>query len=88
VKNDDHKRSSQKEVELLIVEAFRRASQAVDAFQRLTIEAWRFSAERDAAHETADAPKTAPEVEERDGILICTIKEACKKDRSRSVAHL
>jgi excisionase family DNA binding protein len=67
---------TRKEVELLIVEAFQSASHTVDAFERLTMAAWRHSLGNE---EAVRAPKIAPEMEEHDGVLVCTIKEACRR---------
>jgi excisionase family DNA binding protein len=79
MKNDGHKRSSQKDVELLIVEAFQCARQTLEAFERLTMAARSLSSERNEAHSSVEAARPAPESDERDGILLCTIKEACKR---------
>ena len=79
MKNDGRRRSSEKDVELLIVEAFQCARQTLEAFERLTMAAWSLSLERDEARSSVEAARPAPVSEERDGILLCTIKEACKR---------
>jgi excisionase family DNA binding protein len=73
------RKPSRKDFELLIVEAFQSARQAIDAFERLTMAAWRHSLERDDADQMVRATSLLPEVEERDGILVCTVKEACRR---------
>jgi hypothetical protein len=45
MKEDSCKRGSRKDVELLIVEAFQSASQTLEAFERLTLAAWRHASE-------------------------------------------
>ena len=79
MKNYSREHTSREEVELLIVEAFQCANQTMDAFERLTMAAWRRSLERDEAHQTAEAAQIAPEIEERGEVLVCTIKEACRR---------
>ncbi len=79
MKNLAPKRNRQEDVELLIVEAFQRARQTLDAFERLATAAWSLSLEKDNACSTVEAATSAPKIEERDGVLSCTIKEACKR---------
>jgi hypothetical protein len=66
-------------VEFLIVEAFQSASQILEAFERLTLAAWRHASERDVAHQTVETANAAPEIAASDGIIVCTIKEACTR---------
>jgi excisionase family DNA binding protein len=73
MKNHSHK-PTRKDVELLIVKAFQSASDTVDAFERLTMAAWKHSLGNEEA-----TPKMAAETEEHDGILVCTVKEACRR---------
>jgi excisionase family DNA binding protein len=79
MKIDGRRRNSQKDVELLIMEAFRCARQTLEAFERLTTAVSGLSLEKDEAHSTVETATSAPEIEGRDGILLCTIKEACKR---------
>jgi excisionase family DNA binding protein len=67
-----------RDVELLIVETFRAARVAMDAFERLAMAAWRCSSERDGV-EQGELATVPPEVAERDGILACTVNEACRR---------
>jgi excisionase family DNA binding protein len=70
---------SRKEIELLLVEAFRSATQTIDAFERFTMAAWRHSLAKDEADQAVETATVAPEVMEREGVLVCTIKEACRR---------
>ena len=70
------RKPTRKDVELLIVEAFQSASHTVDAFERLTMAAWRHSLGNE---EDAQAPKIALGIEEHEGVLACTVKEACRR---------
>jgi hypothetical protein len=79
MKKDSCKRDSREDVEFLIVEALQSANQTLKAFERLTLAAWRHSWEQDMAHQTVETAKATPKIAESDGILVCTIKEACTR---------
>jgi excisionase family DNA binding protein len=70
---------SRKDVELLIVEAFHSARQAMDAFERLAMVAWRRSSERDGVAQVSGLATGSSDAVERDDILTCTINEACRR---------
>jgi excisionase family DNA binding protein len=69
---------SREDVDLLIVEAFQCANQTMGAFERLTRAALSRSFERDETHQTVEA-EAAPEIEGRAEVLVCTIKETCRR---------
>jgi excisionase family DNA binding protein len=78
MKNHNAK-SSRKDIERLLADAFQSASQTIDAFARLTMAGWRHSLEKDEDDQTAEAATATPAVVEHDGILMCTVKEACRR---------
>jgi excisionase family DNA binding protein len=70
---------SQKEIESLVVEAFQSLRETIDAFERLTMAAWRRSLAKDETDQTARVATVAAEVADHDGTLVCTVKEACRR---------